>query len=382
MKIEKSYGLTPTEKFLSNLCENTFLKVWSYPNLYKKKADELCDLLAVFENHIFIFQDKNIFIELAWERWSRRAIEEQIKQLSRAKNWIINNPDRIFFDAKCTQTFPIKIPSESELDTFHDFKEYLVTKEDAIKQLQYLAYHGEENLLGYYFTNFDQQKNKYSIGVKDQKADSILIADDKLWQSFVNSAPYSRRKEANKKSYLWDKFIQTTCQNVLDGISLGNGNIFNGKSAIYEMAKEPRFTRRALSDHMLNAMKEFPDSDELAHHISFMPSFYPNKAYIFLQIHQPNIVNYDDYRSIRQHMLIIACGAAKNKYPHLNKIIGVAIDAPKFNMKNSEDFVLLDCEKWSQEQNLFYEEENKLFGFLNHNKSKQQIKTINDFPVE
>lgn len=354
MKIEKSYGSTPTEKFLSSLCENTFLKIWSYPNLYKKKGDELCDLLAVFENHIFIFQDKNISfsegksIDLAWERWSRRAIEEQIKQLNRAKNWIINYPDKIFLDAKCTKPFPVKIPSEnvyihkiliahgakevceksydgnappslaicygekfpdqsypfllyldnkdpihvfdsfnleiilSELDTFYDFKGYLVTKEYAIKKLKYLAYHGEENLLGYYFNNFDEQKNKYSIEINDKKVDGVLIADDKVWKNLINSAPYFRRKEANKISYLlWDKFIQTTCQNALDGILLGNGNIFNGKSAVYEMAKEPRFTRRALSDHMLGAIKKFPDADKITSYVSFMPSFYPEKLTYF-----------------------------------------------------------------------------------------------------
>lgn len=81
-------------------------------------------------------------------------------------------------------------------------------------------------------------------------------------------------------------------------------------------------------------------------------------------------------------MLIIACGAAKNKYPHFNKIIGIAIDAPRFNRKNSEDFVLLDCEESPQEQNSFYEEENKLFGFFNFNEYNQQIKTTSDFPVK
>ena len=47
----KSEGVTPTERLLSDLCERSFLKLWSYPNPFKDDRDELCDLLAVFENH-------------------------------------------------------------------------------------------------------------------------------------------------------------------------------------------------------------------------------------------------------------------------------------------------------------------------------------------
>ena len=36
--------------FFADLCEKSFLKLWSYPNPYKEDHDELCDLLVVFEN--------------------------------------------------------------------------------------------------------------------------------------------------------------------------------------------------------------------------------------------------------------------------------------------------------------------------------------------
>ena len=57
-KIHKSEGITPTEKLLSQLCENTFLKFWSYPNPYKNDRKELCDLIAVFDDHVFVFFDR------------------------------------------------------------------------------------------------------------------------------------------------------------------------------------------------------------------------------------------------------------------------------------------------------------------------------------
>ncbi len=54
----KSSGVTATERMLAEFCEKSFLKLWSYPNPYKDDGHELCDLLAVFGNYVFIFFDR------------------------------------------------------------------------------------------------------------------------------------------------------------------------------------------------------------------------------------------------------------------------------------------------------------------------------------
>lgn len=61
MVVEKSDGLTTSERKLAILGNHTFLRLWSYPNPYKMQLGrkELCDLLIVFDNHIFIFSDKD-----------------------------------------------------------------------------------------------------------------------------------------------------------------------------------------------------------------------------------------------------------------------------------------------------------------------------------
>ena len=58
MKIVKSTGVTETERLLAGFCERTFLKLWAYPNPFKEDGDELCDLLAVFGNQVFVFFDR------------------------------------------------------------------------------------------------------------------------------------------------------------------------------------------------------------------------------------------------------------------------------------------------------------------------------------
>jgi hypothetical protein len=63
MATYKSEGLTESERYLANLCEKSFLSLWSYPNVFRDqgrnegKGDgkELCDLLVVFDRDVIIF---------------------------------------------------------------------------------------------------------------------------------------------------------------------------------------------------------------------------------------------------------------------------------------------------------------------------------------
>jgi len=455
MKIEKSQGQTRTEKILTNLCDKTFLKLWSFANPFKDDGKELCDLLAVFENHVFIFfdresrkfdnADKDEY--LAWTRWKKEVIDKQIKTSNGAENYI-RKLSKIYLDNKSTVPFPLDISNKiffthkivvahgaydackkfssdniygslavsygdadvhfpfpfmvhldknnpvhlldsynlkiilDELDTFYDFTSYLEAKESAIKKLDFLMYCGEEDLLAHYFSNFDKGKNKHYIGVKDKEVNGVFIGEGE-WKDFSRSKPYKLKKSADKTSYLWDEIIQLTCQNALDGTLMGNADILKGQSAIHEMAKEPRFSRRALSEHMIKSIRNFPENlGPIARNLSLMPSFYKDKGYVFLQLKHDNILDYDnDYRPKRKSMLLTVCGVAKNKFPHLKKIIGIAIDAPKFSRKNSEDFVLLDCEQWSENDRSYYEEENKKFNFFETAALQKHEKKVFEFPV-
>jgi hypothetical protein len=454
-KISKSLGLTRTEQFLSKLCDRTFLKLWSYPNPFRGPGKELCDLLAVFENHVFLFFDRenktfegdSEDIALAWERWKKEAIDKQIKTAKKARNYVLKNRDEIYLDAKCCIKFPVKLPADdmvihtiivahgaseackafsaanvsgslaiayggpdtgfsipfmvnlertdpvhifdshnvsiilAELDTFCDFTDYLAAKEAAISQFELIGYCGEEDLLANYFFNFDKTKKKHFIGTLDKSINALMI-EEGGWQTFIGSEPYKRKKQADQSSYLWDDLLQRTTQNALDGTLLGDGGIFNSRSAIFEMAKEPRFMRRTLADAMRKAIEGFPDDcDGGVRNLSFMPSFNKSTGHVFLQVKHPNAADDDSqHRLHRAEMLKIACGVAKNKFSHLTKIVGIAIYAPKFAEMNSEDFVLLDCAEWSNESREFYEERNKQYQFFETSALKQELKTVSNFP--
>lgn len=455
MKIVKPEGQTRTERLLSDLCESTFLKIWSYPSPFKDDGKELCDLLAVFENHVFIFFDRESLrfeddekdVLTAWGRWEKEVIGKQISTCHGAERYVRSNR-KIFLDHKLETLFPVRIPSDdlkvhkivvahgakeacekfsdanvsgslaitygdvlgrspfpfmvhldrsnpvhvldshnleillSELDTFFDFTSYLEVKEEAIGKLDLIVYCGEEDLLANYLSNFSEKKNQHFIGSEEKNFNALAIPEGE-WDGFKKTSPYIRKKQSDKVSYFWDEIIQRTCQNALDGVLLGDANIFEGVSPIHEMAKEPRFIRRALSDHMIKAIKNFPETtDKLMRNLSVMPSFYEGKIYAFLQVKQDNARDYEsECRPLKQKMLEIACGTIKNKNPHLKKVIGIAIDAPKFSRRNSEDFILLNCDKWPEEVRQEYEEANKLVGFLESDSLKQKELKVTEFPA-
>jgi hypothetical protein len=122
--IKRAAGLTPSERYLAGLAEQSFLDLWSYPNLYIDRRSnggtaagkELCDLLVVCGDHLLIFSDKTVNwpagdnVDVNWSRWYRRAIEKSAAQVRGAERWLMEHPDRVFLDAACTQTFPLDLP--------------------------------------------------------------------------------------------------------------------------------------------------------------------------------------------------------------------------------------------------------------------------------
>jgi hypothetical protein len=252
----------------------------------------------------------------------------------------------------------------SELDTFFDFTSYLDAKVDAIKAYDMLSYCGEEDLLAHYFRNFDESKMKHFVGTSEKNINGLMIGEGE-WKLFIELEQYKRKKLEDKVSYLWDKIIQTTCQYTLDG-TIGGSSPLRGRSAIHEMAKEPRFHRRFLSERMIQSIINFPEtSQRIVRNLSYTQSFYEDKGYVFLQLKVDGISDYEnEYRPKRRAILEIACGAAKNKFEHLKKVIDIIIDAPKYAEKNSEDFILMDCTDWPDERREHYKKANDGFGFF------------------
>lgn len=112
------------ERFLQFLGRRSFLRFWSWPNLFRDEliqktsgdGKEISDLLVVFGNKVIIFSDKKIAfckdkpLKVAWARWAKGAIYKSVLQVKGAKRWITENPTRIYIDKECSVRLPVQLP--------------------------------------------------------------------------------------------------------------------------------------------------------------------------------------------------------------------------------------------------------------------------------
>lgn len=441
---------------LAEFCERSFLKLWSYPNPFKdsKNGHELCDLVAVFGDYIFIFFDRENQIpdvpdkdpQILWDRWKKNVIDRQVKTAHGAEQYIKSGRP-IFLDAKRTRPFPLAIDPQKaiihkivvahgakkacerasdqnvyvslaisycetdvnqtqpfiieidrrnpvhifdshnfsivlgELDTVSDFSNYLDEKLRAVAKFDSLLYCGEEDLLGHYLLNYDEETERHIIGTNRDDVNSMMIGEGE-WNNFIKTDLYKNTKEEDRISYFWDELIQRTCQNALNGALGGNSDILRGQSAIFEMVKEPRFVRRALADRIRRTIMNFPDDPgQFTRQVTFLPSHLPDVGYVFFQLRVSEAYRKQpDYLDKRRTLLKIACGAAKNKFPQLTKVIGIGMDAPKFaGDTNSEDFILLPCETWPDDMRTYYEEQNREWKFFGTPQLEQYNEHVTQF---
>ena len=433
MEFEKNYGFTETEKILADFCDKTFSNMWSFANPFNSHKKEFCDVITIFENHMFIFFDRNKTLnfdsesnfETKWNRWVRDVIDAQINTCIGAERYI-KNGGKLFFDNRMEIELPLKYDLEelvihkiivahgakdaclqfssdnmtgslairygglsmgnippffislsnetlihifdsanlsiilSELDTFRDFSNYIIEKERAIKKHLFIIYCGEEDLLAHYLMNFNQENKKHFIG---QENCNSLVLNQGIWNSFVQSPAYKVQKESNRVSYFWDELIKEIGVNALKGKLNGNGNVFTGNSGIYEMAKEPRFIRRMLSEKMIEAIQKFPENDiPVGRFLRILSSYLPEVKYVFLQYKidfREKNQSIQEINQMRQYFLNIACAATKLKFPELTKVIGIGMAPLKFCPKTTKDILLMDCTNWTSEMVEYYTEENK-----------------------
>lgn len=195
------------EDFINQIAYKSFFKYWCYPNPKDELGDkkEICDLLIVFKDVIIIICVKNYEFKGVYERYFRKTIEKDIKQIAGAERKLtdrrttvyIKHPGRSveifnknavnkifrvvvhlgehvrfyplfertnkdkFVNILDKETFEMLL---SELDTLPDFIEYLEKKEIAFKDRFAIILPKEENDFD---SNTADQFQKYSFTKPD-----------------------------------------------------------------------------------------------------------------------------------------------------------------------------------------------------------------------
>lgn len=310
-----SEGITNSEQFVYEVCQRSFLSLWSCANPQgREPGKELCDILVVCDPDVIVISVKEIGLKdsgkgsVDWDRWQRKAIDASIKQIKGAIRWLDEAQHVVKKDGTLGLALPplarriyhrvavafggrrqVPIRSRSKksdglfhvldedsfylllrhLDTISDFVKYLREKEELLSRTGVIITGGEENLLAMYL----------HAGRRFPEATDLLVIEDDLWDGLASRPEFLAKLERDRDSYLWDMCIDALARSILDGSAYFNPGLANAESGLREMAREDRFSRRCLSRGLL----EFIDLGQAGKVRSrIVPSFSRKTIYVFM----------------------------------------------------------------------------------------------------
>lgn len=336
--------MTASEKYVSELCEKSFLPFWSFPNPIGKKNKELCDILVVCENTIIIISVKDIAISehndelIKYERWVKKAIHDSVDQIYGAERFL-ETVDEIFLKDKKAK---IKLPPKesriihriaiafgsaddfpfpngnfgkgivsvfdekstftilNELDTITDFTNYLIAKEKFVSDKTILI-PNEIDFLAFYL----------QTGLEVDAPAGAVISGSNLWESYLETSEYLEWREDIASSYIWDFMIlQLHEMHITSNTS--DERRHELEEAIRTINLESRINRIELGEILRNAIKNKVKARML------QPLKDSNHAYVFMPL---NDKNWEE----KEGELELRCMVARYENPTVEKIIGISI---------------------------------------------------------
>ncbi|GFP32526.1 hypothetical protein HKBW3S42_00830 [Candidatus Hakubella thermalkaliphila] len=176
------------------------------------------------------------------------------------------------------------------------------------------------------------------MGIQASSYDLIVI-DDNLWVEFTKKGQYQAKKEVDKVSYLWDRLIETFCNDFQKGdLAFGN-SLTEVEKVTRVMAREDRFSRRILG-------KEFIEFIELASQQKVRSRVMPSPSgilYVFLAC------PHGGDRKYRVTELGARCFVIRGLNPDYTTVIGIATEQYEIGKGFSLDAVYLSKETWTPE---------------------------------
>tara|TARA_Y100001933_G_C19008867_1_gene567836 strand:- start:26 stop:1087 length:1062 start_codon:yes stop_codon:yes gene_type:complete len=336
--------MTPSEKYVANLCKKSFLPFWSFPNPLGKKDKELCDVLVVCGKTIILISVNDIKVSnhkdktIQYTRWVKKAVEDSIKQLYGAERFLknvdqvklknrvtkITLPDRkkrtIYriaiafgsdydfplpmgmnkrgfvhvFDEKSTATII------SELDTITDFTRYLIAKENFLVSNHLLLPEETD-----FFALYIQTGLEFDFPV------DTIASDGGLWESYIESEGYGDWKKRIVPSFIWDYMItQLHTYHIKD--ETDSQELQDLENAIRIINQEDRVHRAELGLALDDAINRKSKGRML------LPQKDAKHMYVLMSLTQKNW-------DLKEDELELRCIVARYLNPSINTVIGIGI---------------------------------------------------------
>lgn len=243
----------------------------------------------------------------------------------------------------------------SELDTVRDFTDYLLKRADFIRSGKLKKAHGEENLLAYYAVRINQN------GDHDFVLDGAppITIDRNQYSRFTSNPQYLAKKKENEVSYVWDMLIEVFTNNMLNGTSITlddfEYDIRKNELGVRFMALESRFSRRAHGQAVLGAFEKGKDRDRFFRVMMTTNESERNSTAFFIQTLKyldwmEAKGGYEHYRRKRTELAIVYAKGLLERYPHLQRVVGISREPPDQGKGISEDLIYAEQSDWSEEE--------------------------------
>ena len=374
------------ERFVSQHCEATFLRLWGIANpIGKDQRKELCDYLVVCDPDIIIISAKDIALpdnanSIERERWRRKAIKKSVESIYGAERILrtldeIRTPSgralklptvadrqfhRICIAFGSRREIPISAGNFGkgfvhvleevtvpillrELDTISDFTSYLTAKEKLIERGCAVVGSGEEGLLALYLHNGRSFPARYDR----------IVVDETLWDDLSKDPTYLAGREANKNSYAWDNVIEYVTKGLIAGDLLFSDPAGDEEKVLRTMAREPRFYRRYLGESLTEVLM----SEKIRARIIQSQS---SVVYVIAAFSRA------EDRLSRKAELTARCYVARSRFKdEACKVVGIASERASDGKPGlSFDLMMIDVPVWTAELHAQAEKAKNELGFF------------------
>lgn len=357
-----------SEALVERLCAQTFFRLWSIANPMREPGKELCDLIVVCDPDVLLWSVKDISYKdtgslVGIERWQKKAINASLNQLRGAQRHLTGLREVTSATAVAPIPLPVKprvhkiavalgsrreVPIYepnagydhfhvleetgletllTELDTITDFVDYLQKKEAYLQSTQVVQTGHEHDLLGLFLHRGRQFPSEANL----------LIVTDGIWDEVTSKPEWVRRKEADARSYMWDRLIDSFVLDYADRPMEDRPEWASLESVLRTMARESRFARRMLGATFDDFMSLATANRVRARH-TVSPS---GVAYVFLAV--PRDVD----RKARVAELAARCWVVRGMQPECTTVVGLATERYEGRPGFSFDAVKLEKESWN-----------------------------------
>lgn len=248
-----------------------------------------------------------------------------------------------------------------ELDTIGDLLIYLRARQRLFLNNKFVNSHSEEDLLALFLRNMNAQGEHDFVfdEPEEPNIEQFFIIEEGYYLSYAKRPEYKRKKKADKRSYFWDRLIESFAKNLSEGTLAPlpeefidfDGGDGSAEIGLRYMALEPRIMRRAHSEAILGAFDSLSRtrSDRFFRAMLPLPTATDKTGFFILLVKRNGALADLPYQDYRRYRAMIAHAYSQNllqRNRELNRVVGIATEG-EIRGGRSEDLIYQEQIEWT-----------------------------------